>query len=145
MDPFKNMHEWKKNMDRFFGEQFWNEFEGILKPPIPQVNMYQADNEIVCICNIPGNQDADRIDVYIDYATLEIKGEIKVHPDYGGQMIQEEILEGSFERQLDLPFPVRSDKYHADYQNGLLIIHLYRLITKESSKHKVPIKLNKTK
>ncbi|TCT18930.1 HSP20 family protein [Melghiribacillus thermohalophilus] len=141
MDPFKNMQEWKKNMDRFFGEEFWNEFEGILKPPIPQVNMYQSDNEIICICNIPGIDDGKKIDVLIDYASIQIRGEMNVHPDYGGHLIQEEILQGAFDRTLELPFPVRSDKYHADYQNGLLIIHLYRLITKESNKRKVPIKI----
>jgi HSP20 family protein len=140
MDPFKTMQEWKSNMDHFFGEQFWNEFEGIIKPPIPQVNLYQSDNELTCIVSLPGMKNVKNVDVLIDYATLELRGIIQI--DAGRkQLIQEEIIQGTFERKLDLPFPVRSDKINATYQNGLLFINLYRLITKESNKNKVPIRI----
>ncbi|MCP8617845.1 Hsp20/alpha crystallin family protein [Salirhabdus salicampi] len=143
MDPFQNMQDWKKNMDRFFGESFWNEFDHVLKPPIPQVNVYQYDNEVCCIFNIPGIEDVKNINVYVDYATLEVRGEIPIHQS--GQLVQEEIVQGSFDRKIDLPFPVRSDKIDATYKNGLLIMNLYRLITKQSNKHRVPIKILKNK
>lgn len=127
-------------MDHFFGENFWGEFEGILKPQIPQVNMYQGDNEVTCIFNIPGLKDSKSIDVIVDYATLEVRGIISVQ-NPSRQVVKEEILQGSFDRKLDLPFPVRSDKIDGTYQNGLLFITLYRLITKESNKNRVPIRI----
>ncbi|MRG87396.1 Hsp20/alpha crystallin family protein [Salinibacillus xinjiangensis] len=139
MDPFKNMQDWKKNMDHFFGEQFWSEFEGILKPPIPQINMYQSDNEITVVCNVPGMKQVKSVDIFVDYATLEIQGVISLPVQ--GHLVQEEILQGAFDRKIDLPFPVRSDKIDAIYQNGLLTIQLYRLITKESNKHRVSVRV----
>ncbi|WP_102028757.1 Hsp20/alpha crystallin family protein [Salirhabdus sp. Marseille-P4669] len=140
MDPFKTMQDWKSNMDHFFGEEFWTQFEGIVKPPIPQINLYKSDNEISCIVNIPGMKDVKSVDVLVDYAILEIRGIITIQAG-SKQLIQEEILQGTFERKIELPFPVRSDKINATYQNGLLYITLYRLIQKESKKNKIPIRV----
>ncbi|GAA0497375.1 Hsp20/alpha crystallin family protein [Salinibacillus aidingensis] len=139
MDPFKNMQDWKKNMDNFFGEQFWSEFEGILKPPIPQINMYQSDHEITILCNIPGTNEIKNIDLFVDYASLEIQGVISL-PAHGN-LVQEEISQGAFDRSIELPFPVRGDKVEATYKNGLLTIQLHRLITKESNKNRVAVRV----
>lgn len=140
MDPFKTMHDWKNNMDHFFGEDFWGQFEGIIKPPIPQINLYTSENEILCVVNLPGMKNSKNVDVLVDYAMLEIRGIISL--DGGSkQLVQEEILQGTFERKIELPFPVRSDKINATYQNGLLYITLYRHIQKQVQKNKVPIRV----
>lgn len=144
MDPFKNMQDWKKNLDSFFGDDFWGEFDGILKPQIPQINIYQSDNELLCIINAPGIDDLNKIDIYVDYTQLEIKGVI--HLDVkAGKIINEEILQGAFERKIDLPFPVRGDKINATYGNGLVFIQLHRLISQKSNKYKVKIRETKEK
>ncbi|GGB50211.1 Hsp20 family protein [Virgibacillus dakarensis] len=140
MDPFKQMADWKKNMDTFFGENFWNEFEGIIKPTIPQINMYQTENEVTCLISIPGLTDLNKVDIYVDYTVLEINGVIDVNHS-GGTVLNEEILQGVFERKINLPFPVRSDKIKASYRDGIVFIQLYRLISNTSSKHRVPVKL----
>ncbi|WP_047983107.1 Hsp20/alpha crystallin family protein [Ornithinibacillus californiensis] len=142
MDPFQQMSDWKRNMDHFFGEQFWDQFEGILKPTIPQINIYQTDNEILCIANIPGLSDLDKVDIYVDYATLELRGTIDIGHS-GGTVVKEEILQGVFERSITLPFPVRSDRIKATYNNGLLYIQLHRLISESSRKSRVQVELLK--
>jgi HSP20 family protein len=142
MDPFQQMSDWKRNMDHFFGEQFWDQFEGILKPTIPQINIYQTDNEILCIANIPGLSDLDKVDIYVDYATLELRGTIDIGHS-GGTVVKEEILQGVFERSITLPFPVRSDRIKATYNNGLLYIQLHRLISESSRKNRVQVELLK--
>ncbi len=140
MDPFKQMGDWKKNMDQFFGDNFWDEFEGIIKPNIPQINLYQTEHELFCVLNIPGLHDLGKIDIYADMATLELRGVIDLEFG-GGQVIKEEILQGAFERQISLPFPVRSDKITATYRNGLVYIRLHRLISETSNKRRVNVKL----
>ncbi|MDC3414208.1 Hsp20/alpha crystallin family protein [Aquibacillus sp. 3ASR75-11] len=139
MDPFRNMGDWKKNLDHFFGDRFWNEFEGIMKPTIPQMNIYQKENELFCIVNIPGLNDLDNVHVYVDHATLELKGVINID-HVGGHIVTEEILQGSFERKMDLPFPVRDDKINATYGHGLLVIHLHRLVTNKKNKNRLEIR-----
>ncbi|MCC2250315.1 Hsp20/alpha crystallin family protein [Virgibacillus sp. AGTR] len=138
MDPFQQMTDWKKNMDHFFGENFWNEFEGIIKPTIPQINLYQTDHELFCVANIPGLVDLDKLDVYVDYSTLELRGTIDIDNSFSIK-IKEEILQGVFERRISLPFPVRSDKIKATYKNGLVFIQLHRLISETSRKNRVNV------
>jgi HSP20 family protein len=140
MDPFQQMTDWKKNMDNFFGEQFWDQFDGILKPTIPQINLYQTDNEILCIASIPGLTDLEKIDIYVDYATLELRGTIDIGHQ-GGSAVKEEIVQGVFERTVSLPFPVRSDRIKATYNNGLLYIQLHRFISSSGRKSRVSVEL----
>ncbi|WP_026569210.1 Hsp20/alpha crystallin family protein [Sediminibacillus terrae] len=138
MDPFKNMGDWKRNMDHFFGDSFWNEFEGVLKPTLPQVNLYQKEKEIVCIASLPGVSDLKNIDIFVNHATLEIRGSIDMK-EAEGQVVREEILHGHFERKIDLPFPVRREKVDASYQRGLLVIRLHRLMKNDNKKTRLEI------
>ncbi|MFS0674478.1 Hsp20/alpha crystallin family protein [Ornithinibacillus sp. 179-J 7C1 HS] len=140
MDPFQQMSDWKRNLDHFFGEQFWDQFEGILKPTIPQINLYQTDNELLCIASIPGLMNMEKVDIYVDYATLELRGTIDIGQS-SGTVVKEEILQGVFERKISLPFPVRSDKIKATYSNGLLYVQLHRLISDSSRKNRVKVEL----
>ncbi|MBM7572778.1 Hsp20/alpha crystallin family protein [Aquibacillus albus] len=139
MDPFQNMSDWKKNMDHFFGQSFWNEFEDVLKPPVPQINLYKFENELICYVNLPGVKDLEKIDAFVDYATLELKGVIDIQ-HAGGQVIKDEIIHGAFERKVELPYPVRSDKIDATYQYGLMVLRLHRLITDKHKKNRLQIR-----
>lgn len=139
MDPFQNMNNWRQNMDRFFGEDFWGEFEGILKPTIPQINMYKSDNELLLLVNVPGLENLDDLDIFVDYSILEIKGIISLQTAQK-QCIQEEILQGTFERKVELPYPVRGDRMQATYRNGIVVIQLHRMIQEEGKRNKIKIK-----
>ena len=139
MDPFSNMGEWKKNMDSFFGESFWSEFDHVLKPPVPQINLYQFENDLICYVNLPGVKDLEKIDVYVDYASLHLKGMIDL-ANQGGQVLKEEILHGVFERKVDLPFPVRKDKISATYQHGLLVLQLPRMVSDGRKQNRLSIR-----
>ncbi|MFD2924592.1 Hsp20/alpha crystallin family protein [Halobacillus naozhouensis] len=131
-------NDWKKNLDHFFGQDFFSEFEGFMKPSIPQINLYQYDNELLCMVNVPGMSHPRNVDVVVDHATLTLTGRIEIN-HRGGHQLKSEIATGSFERSIDLPFPVRSDKIDATYKHGLLIIQLHRFIS-DSTKQK-PIRI----
>ncbi|MGV2620780.1 UNVERIFIED_CONTAM: Hsp20/alpha crystallin family protein [Halobacillus marinus] len=141
MNQFK---DWKTNMDRFFGHEFWDDFDGMMKPPIPAVNIYQYDQELLCYVNIPGMDKPKNIDVLVDHTTLTLKGKISFNKR-GGKQVKSEIPDGMFERTIDLPFPVRHDKIDATYQHGLLIIKLQRYITDATNQRPVQIRHLKEK
>ncbi|SER63379.1 HSP20 family protein [Gracilibacillus ureilyticus] len=125
MDPFQQMHDWKNNLDNFFGGNFWNDFEHILKPPIPAINVYELDNEIIIYVNLPGVKDSKQVKIYLDENVLELKGELfPVHQ--GGKQLQQEILQGDFSRKIELPSVVRKDKVTAILRHGLMKIQLYK-------------------
>ncbi|MGI8314593.1 Hsp20/alpha crystallin family protein [Halobacillus mangrovi] len=136
MNQFK---DWKTNLDRFFGQDFWGDFEGMMKPSIPYVNMYQYDNELLCFVNIPGMNHPKNVDVFVDHSILTLKGKIEIN-HRGGHQILSEIADGTFERSVDLPFPVRDDKIEATYKHGLLVIQLYRQITDSSKQRPISIR-----
>ncbi|MBH0231468.1 Hsp20/alpha crystallin family protein [Halobacillus yeomjeoni] len=131
--------DWKSNLDRFFGHDFWGDFEGMMKPSIPYINMYQYDNEVLCYVSIPGMNHPKDIEVFVDHATLTLKGKIEIN-HRGGHQIKAEIADGTFERTIDLPFPVRSDKIDATYKNGLLIVQLHRYISDHTRQNPVQIR-----
>ncbi|WP_017472814.1 Hsp20/alpha crystallin family protein [Amphibacillus jilinensis] len=132
------MQQWKKNFDHFFGDQFWHSFEHILKPPIPQTNIYQLDKEITCYVNVPGLEDVNAIKLYVKGSRLFIIGEIPLNQTEG-QLIQDEIVHGAFERSIDLPYSVRPDQIQASYRAGLLIIRLHRQLDEDAPSTTIPI------
>lgn len=141
MQPFNQIPDWKNNLEHFFGDRFWNEFEDVLKPPtpMPQTNIYQQEKEITCYVSIPGVRNIDDIQVYVNDSHLEIIGEIPLE-HARGQLIQDEISHGSFQRKIDLPFPVRSDKVSASYRSGLLVLRLHRLIQQNFDRESILVK-----
>ncbi|GEL76681.1 Hsp20/alpha crystallin family protein [Tenuibacillus multivorans] len=139
MNSFKHMHEWRDNIDRFFGESFWNEFEGILKPNIPYVNIYRKDYEILCVINIPGIRQIKQIDCQVDGYNIQIEGDITI-PASGYELIEEEIVQGSFNRTIELPYRVRDDKVNARYEHGLVWIHLYKDVQDNKKSRSISIK-----
>ncbi|MGP4040867.1 Hsp20/alpha crystallin family protein [Gracilibacillus sp. D59] len=138
MDPFQHMHDWKNNLDQFFGGNFWDDFEHMIKPPIPAVNMYELDNEIIVYVNLPGIKDRKQVKVFVNYDVLELKGTL-FPVQQSGKLIKQEILQGEFSRQIDLPFPVREDRITAGLKQGLMTIHLHRLVNDKRKKHAVDI------
>ncbi|MGP4076010.1 Hsp20/alpha crystallin family protein [Halobacillus sp. K22] len=135
MNQFK---DWKSNLDRFFGNEFWGDFEGMMKPSIPYINMYQYDNELLCYVSIPGMSHPKNVEVLVDHTTLTIKGKIEIN-HRGGHQLMSEIADGTFERSIDLPFPVRNDKMEATYKHGLLVIQLHRQVTNHT--HQKPLSI----
>lgn len=141
MDPLNhNWQDWKKNLNSLFGDQFLENFDGIFKQSqFPPINMYKNENECLILASIPGLDDVNSVDVFVDYQSIELKGNINLK--YRGfQLIQNELFNGFFERQIDLPFPVKDDKIDASFHNGLLILHLHRLISQDGRKSKVSIR-----
>ncbi|CDQ20631.1 Hsp20/alpha crystallin family protein [Halobacillus karajensis] len=132
-------NDWKNNLDRFFGQDFWGDFEGIMKPAIPAINLYQYDNELLCFVNIPGMNHPKNVDVLVDHSTLTLTGKIEIN-HRGGHQIKSEIADGAFERSIELPFPVRHDKVEATYKHGLLIVQMHRYISDSTRQRPITIR-----
>ncbi|AST94183.1 heat-shock protein Hsp20 [Sutcliffiella cohnii] len=136
-NPFKQLGDWRKNFDQFFGDEFWNGFEPMIQNMQTQTNLYRNENEIVCIMALPGLEKPDEVEVFIHPQHIEVKGHIRL-PIENLELVEEGIFQGDFERKIELPFPVREDKVEATYENGLLFIHLHRHIP-NNTKRKIMI------
>lgn len=126
-DQFKNMNEWRKQWNHFFGEDFWKGFEPFFDNAHSQLNLYQAENEVLVVLSLPGLARVEDVDIYVRHQTLEVRGKIQLQfEDF--EVVQEGIFQGNFEREIQLPYTVREDRIEATYKRGLLIIHLHKQI-----------------
>lgn len=139
MMSFDYMHQWKDNIDKFFGESFWGEFDSVLKPLIPQINLYKKEYEALVVINVPGIKKMDQINCSVRGQTLNVNGIITIDTP-GFELQQEEIIQGSFDRSIELPFIVRKDKIQARYEHGLVWIYLYKDVEKEKQSKQIDIK-----
>lgn len=138
MKQFKSIHDWKESMDTFFGDQFWKNFDGIFQSEFPPLNLYKSENELLCAFSIPGLRDIHDIHLFVHSKTLEIEG--KLHTGFKGfNVMNQEIYSGDFKRVVDLPYHVREDRIEASYENGILLVQLYRLIPDEKERKPIPI------
>ncbi|WP_246942876.1 Hsp20/alpha crystallin family protein [Bacillus pinisoli] len=135
----KDFANWKDQFHGFFGDDFWKNFDGIFQNHLTQYNLYQGDNELLCVINIPGIDQLDDIDLFVNQNTLEVEGKINLNFK-GFKLVQEGIFQGKFKREIELPYQVREDRMEASYKHGLLMIHLHKLIPADGKKNKVKIK-----
>ncbi|WP_453992018.1 Hsp20/alpha crystallin family protein [Bacillus nitroreducens] len=133
MDQFKNMEQWRKQWDHFFGDEFWNGFAPFFDNAHSQLNLYQGENELLVVLSLPGLVKVEDVDIYVNHQTLEVRGKINLNFK-GFEIIQEGIFQGKFEREIQLPYTVKEDRIHASYKRGLLLIHLHKQIPDDNRK-----------
>ena len=109
--------------ESFFDDDGWALAPGAIAMA-PALDMVEGDQEITVRADLPGIEPQD-IDIQVSGDVLSITGEKK-------QQIQEsrenwyhaERRFGQFRRVVRLPAAVNSEKVRADYENGVLVIHL---------------------
>jgi len=116
----------------------WSEFEalfGSVAPTgvseacgcdYPAVNYYTKEDSALIEAELPGVEASD-IDIAIEGHTLKLTGERKGHGNSEGEHVRRaERWNGKFERTVELPFNVESEKVEAKFHNGVLTITLPR-------------------
>ncbi|UTR10084.1 Hsp20/alpha crystallin family protein [Evansella sp. LMS18] len=133
MNGFFN--EVPKPFKRFFEDDFWGNFDNMFqeleqqkKSQFPRVNIYESGNELICILAMPGVERLEDIHLNVTGNILTVSGSTNL-PIRNFQPKQEEIYQGNFNRDIQLPYPVRSDKVNASYKRGLLFVYLHRLLS----------------
>jgi len=87
----------------------------------PQVDIYEAPDEIIILADIAGVHKDD-LYVEIDRRLLRIYGKREKPITENTRFHRAEITYGYFERKLTLPFPIDIDSVRATYTDGLLQI-----------------------
>jgi HSP20 family protein len=139
-NPFDPFSDWTKHWQQFFHGDFWGNFQSFLPTINKQsgINIYKKDNELLIVVSLPGLEKVEDAELYVYYKTLEIKAHINLNFK-GFELVEEGIFQGTWEKTIPLPFAVKEDRIEATYHNGLLFIHLHRLIPDEQKK-KIEIK-----
>ncbi|MBZ4686666.1 MAG: hypothetical protein PWQ96_1995 [Clostridia bacterium] len=120
-DPFRNLENWRREMDRLFDYPTFFErgFAG------PRVDIHETENEVVVSCELPGLEKKEDVQVEVKDNVLEISGNIaRTNEVREEQMFRRERYMGRFHRSITLPSRVKSEGTKATYRNGILEIRM---------------------
>jgi len=126
-DPFHELNHMRHQIDRYL-DHLWGrgrqEIAGAAGPG-PKVDVYQTENEVVAVAELPGIQTKDDIEVRIDQDKLTLRGEIKRTQGHREEnSVYNERYYGTFTRVIQLPSRVMPEKATAAYNNGILEVRM---------------------
>jgi HSP20 family protein len=126
-DPIRNLISLQDRMNRLFDETMHrgrgteSMDMGTWAPP---VDIYETENEIVMVAEVPGVDEKD-VDVEVKDNLLTIKGERRMEKSVKEESYHRvERAYGGFTRSFTLPQAVDSEKITATYNRGVLEIRL---------------------
>lgn len=145
--PIREFGNLRKDMDRIFEEVF--EPFGSIKPwlpglserkaIVPEINIYNKNNDIVVKAQVPGVEKKD-IDLTITKDSVSLKGATKKEKDIKEEDYYcSESTYGSFFRTIPLPVEVDAARAKAGLKDGVLEITLPKL--EEAKAKEVKLKI----
>lgn len=141
-EPFRNgadiQTEVNRLFDTFFGRPSSASAQGG-RAWAPAVDMYETKDDLMLTVELPGVREKD-VAVSITGDLLVIKGERRFEQEVKEQsFLHVERTYGKFERLIQLPMPVQSDKIKATYRDGVLLIQLPKVEAVKPKEIKIDI------
>jgi HSP20 family protein len=124
-DPFQDMLKLRNAVDRMFEDVYSGE-RGLSRPSTWGLALDVAENEdeFIVKASLPGVK-ADDIDITYTENTLTIKGEVQEDKEVNEeQYLMRERRFGTFSRSITLPSKVKTENIEANYENGVLTVHM---------------------
>lgn len=127
-DPFRDIMVLRDRMNRLFEDLVsspkFEESDIIQSTWSPAVDIYETENELVLTAELPGVEEKD-VEIKVEDNTLSLRGERKFEKETREENYHRiERAYGSFYRSFSLPNYVDQEKISAEYENGLLKVHL---------------------
>jgi len=131
---FADLSVWERELEDFFKDFSerapWRFRRSGLWPvspfefSVPSVDVYEEKDEVVVKVDLPG-MDRDDIDVNITDSQLSIRGEKRKEEEVDEDAYyRSERAYGAFNRTIDLPSEVQTEKAKASFKNGVLEIRM---------------------
>jgi HSP20 family protein len=123
-EPFSDLVTLRDAMDRLFEDSFvrMRPLAAVLGGEALALDVYETADSVVVKTSVPGVKPED-LDITITGGTLTIKGETEVEDKVEkGNYIRQERRHGSFERSLQLPDGLVTDKAEATFRDGVLTL-----------------------
>ncbi|KPL91564.1 Hsp20/alpha crystallin family protein [Levilinea saccharolytica] len=123
-EPMHEMMSLREAMDRLFDDAFTRPVSMRDLSAMPLIDLSEDDDEITVKAVLPGLKPED-VQISVTADVLTIKGEFKNEDESKNRnyLIRERRF-GSFERMMQLPTEVQTEKAHADFADGILTIRL---------------------
>jgi len=123
-EPFREMHSLQSRLNRLFDEQYTGQEAMTTGAFVPPVDIYEDQHGIQLKLEVPGIEEKD-LDIKVENNVLTVSGERKFEKEQKEENFHRiERRYGSFTRSFTLPNTVDAEKISAEYNNGVLNIHL---------------------
>lgn len=128
-EPMREMLSLREAMDKLFEESFvgpqwrsmWQADGG---GATLALDVYETEDALKVTAPVPGIKP-EEVEITVTGNTLTIKGETQVEERVEkGNYLRQEVRYGSFQRSVELPVDVQSDKAEAVFENGMLTLTL---------------------
>tara|TARA_B100000073_G_scaffold347289_1_gene361147 strand:- start:816 stop:1289 length:474 start_codon:yes stop_codon:yes gene_type:complete len=146
--PMIDRDEFLTPFDRMFDQIVESSFPQITKSvgvkpyqgsAYPKVNVYEYDDKIGIIAEIPGLDKKD-LSIDVEDSVLSIAGNKHgLFDDDGAKVIRRELKHSSFKRQFELGELLDGDKIKASFKDGLLSVEIPKVEPEKPKKKSVKI------
>jgi HSP20 family protein len=125
LSPFRAMSSLQDQINRVFNEAFERPGEeSNLTSWAPAVDIYESEHELVVKADLP-DVDPKDLDIRVENNILTIRGERKFEKNVSTEnYLRVERAYGTFSRSFALSNTVNTDAIKAEYQNGVLTLHI---------------------
>jgi len=133
---WRDMGRFQQEMNRLVDQSFGLRNGAGANDPL--MNVYTSDEAAIVSVELPGYVPED-IEISVIAESLTLQGERKADVIDGEKKYhRQERSAGRFNRSIELPFPVESEKVEATMKNGILTIQLPR--AEEDKPRKITVK-----
>ena len=141
-----NRDEFITPFDRIFDELMHKQFPNFQeevgvsfnKGSYPKVNVYEYDDKIGIIAEIPG-LDKKNVSVEVEDNVLTISGDKHGFEDDGAKCITRELKHSSFKRSFNLGDHLDGDDVSANFKDGMLSVSIPKKEPTLPKKHTIKI------
>jgi len=119
-DPFQEVAELQRAVNRLFDDRLRHDSAYTQTFP---VGIYETADEVVVQAELPGVSKED-VNVQVQGSQLTIRARRQHRAPEGATWLRQESTDGEFLRTFNLGLPIRPDGIVAEYENGVLSVHL---------------------
>ena len=149
--PFFDRDSFLTPFDKMFDQMVESQFPDVvrqvgIKPygntAYPKVNVYEYDDKIGIIAEIPG-LDKKQLNVEVEDGVLTISGDKhSAFENEGAKVLRKELKESSFKRQFELGELLDGDNISANFKDGILSVSVPKVEPEKPKKHTVRLHNN---
>jgi HSP20 family protein len=123
-EPFRELAALQNEMARFFGSAFEGGNGRTNQAWMPAVDVWETEDELVYAFDLPGIPE-DEISLEFDEGALTVSAERERSEEISDEKFYRfERRFGSFSRTISLPQGTTEDAINANYDNGVLEVHV---------------------
>lgn len=123
-DPFREMVAMRRAVDRLMENSLGDQSDWAKAEWALALDVIEHDNEFLVKASLPGVKPED-LEITFDKGVLTLRGELRDESEKEqGQYHMRERRYGTFIRSVSLPTTVKADDINANYQDGVLTLHL---------------------